>query len=834
MKFNDSLDDEAVMEWYPKYIAYRKLKKIIKNSTVAREVAERTRLSTKVPTGSPPGSPIRDRKTLSALDDKLHQNMGSPYPSTGQMSNASAASSTGTATKDKIIDDEDMDLPEVHFYRSLPDLFDADVDFFREMNKEVYKVNDFYMEQEDMMTKSVALIIAKLQDPLNEESWERAKDVKIPEEYLPKEEVERRRSGIISRVASSVKESGVGEEEEQAQAQRYLKQKEQARVELNRITKETYSNLELLKNFQHLNTLACSKILKKFDKRTGHKSREGYLRAIHEKAFICHSHTTVYMEFIQSIFCKCFTDGDAYRALHKLRMRDLRNAHFHEAAYMFGLQGGVALLLLSWIGWTLQVKDDPETQELGVIYCGLFTPFFMAILSFLNGLIFHMKRVNYTLIFAFDRRKQQHPFEYGTYVGGFMCLYLLLAYLSLTGVCDSFMKPLHQPWLVCAIVYVFLVLPDQKHKSHARRWVLKAMWENFWSPFYHVYFRNFFLGDQFMSLGGLMQVIGLMMFYTFHGTADAVVHTHNSDPYRTWYMCLFLMVPGLVRLSQCIRRFYDTPTENRSFFPHLANAGKYTSGLVTIGLACTYANVKHVHGPYSDDASGMYGLVVFSVIVYQLYAGAWDIHMDFGMSGDTCFDRTHDEHRRFTQEFYNWMAPFTLALRACSMVPLCISYAGEPYAVTNTTVMIFWGLECVRRFCWNLLRVDNEHASNCDALQAIDVKTHKLARKWAREMFYDHAVVTDSKWREEENTETHKTLKEAEEHTTMMSNMASPKAGSSSAATSPKPGSADQYSFASEAREVWHSGERGGGGCQSDEEDAKEHSGSASHGEDWV
>jgi hypothetical protein len=101
-------------------------------------------------------------------------------------------------------------------------------------------------------------------------------------------------------------------------------------------------------------------------------------------------------------------------------------------------------------------------------------------------------------------------------------------------------------------------------------------------------------------------------------------------------------------------------------------------------------------------------------------------------------------------------------------------------------------------------------------------------------MFYDHAVVTDSKWREEENTETHKTLQEAEEHTTMMSNMASPKAGSGSAATSPKPGSSEQYSFASEAREVWHSGECSGGGGSESDEDAKEHSGSASHGEDWV
>ena len=774
MKFNVSLDEEAVTEWMPLYIGYRHLKNLIRSS-----VRERT------------------KKRSVAGDVQMLR-----VQSSGSLSNRSTTD----------LEDEDADQPEVALYRQLEGgLFEGEKTFLLAVNQEVKKVNDFYCKQEEELQRSVALLIAKLRDPVAVNALGgrlTAADLSLSEEYMPNElaiktqisylsttdhphaslggsslsSIKKRISLKLHRPTQPAQHHGVGDASgsdiEGNVSREDDVDKKEANVfmfEIKLMMQECYGNVELLKNFQHLNILACSKILKKFDKKLERKVREQYMEAISYKPFVAHDHISVFMSFIEDLYCKCFTDGDRYRAVSKLRIRDLKERSFHKAAYVFGLQGGLAILMLSWIGWTLKEQTwNDEKQQLGLIYAGLGTPNFLGWLSFIDCLVFHQNRINYPTIFAFDRRKQQHPLEYGVFVGSFSMAFLTYAYVSISGAMDSAVKPMLQPWGIILFLFFVFIVPVKhigRSNSAARRWLLVTMWENLLSPFYTVRFRHFFIGDQFMSLGGFFVALALMLYYSCNGTTD--VHVHNSAPYTTWYIGFLTAIPGLVRLSQCVRRYYDMPDESRSFFPHLVNGCKYLSGLIVIVLGTVLASMDS-----NEGYDAVYGILIFDAIAYQLYAGSWDIIMDFGFSGVAPMVLSHQGHRRFSPLFYSCVAPLTLALRAASLVPLFLKHS--EWHITHTMVMVFWYLECMRRYCWNLMRIDNEHASNCEAMQAIDTRKSKWTEKWASEMFREDAIITQDMFRTQRFEEFHAAEEDEREMADLQRSLGSKRGGGDS------------------------------------------------------
>ena len=123
------------------------------------------------------------------------------------------------------------------------------------------------------------------------------------------------------------------------------------------------------------------------------------------------------------------------------------------------------------------------------------------------------------------------------------------------------------------------------------------------APYFRVRFKDFFLGDQLMSLMYYFRNLGIQ-FHLLGGNLS-------------WIGIVSSLLPGYFRLVQSFRRYYDS----KMTFPHLFNALKY-------GLSML-ATLLSVYRSTSTSLKVIFVLVQTSYSFYALY---WDFVMDFGFT----------------------------------------------------------------------------------------------------------------------------------------------------------------------------------------------------------
>jgi len=161
-------------------------------------------------------------------------------------------------------------------------------------------------------------------------------------------------------------------------------------------------------------------------------------------------------------------------------------------------------------------------------------------------------------------------------------------------------------------------------------------------------------------------------------------------------------IPPLIRITQCLRRFIDT----HKAFPHLVNAGKYSSSLLVIAFNAWYRKTS---------STPSLVLWVVSATVATAYAFTWDIKMDWGL-----FEKGNAQ---FLRSRLIYPAPFTYYYAAVSNLVMRILWI---FTITPTTIVgvqdvyartfLLGGLsliEIFRRIQWNFFRLENEHLNNC-------------------------------------------------------------------------------------------------------------------------
>lgn len=116
---------------------------------------------------------------------------------------------------------------------------------------------------------------------------------------------------------------------------------------------------------------------------------------------------------------------------------------------------------------------------------------------------------------------------------------------------------------------------------------------------------------------------------------------------KTWFIRpIVACLPAYLRFAQCLRRYRDTKEK----FPHLANAGKYTTTFFVVIFSTLYHSYEANLDPNSteDGAEGHYPFfytwIVFSFIS-SIYAYVWDIKMDWGL-----FDSNAGDNRFLREE----------------------------------------------------------------------------------------------------------------------------------------------------------------------------------------
>lgn len=98
-------------------------------------------------------------------------------------------------------------------------------------------------------------------------------------------------------------------------------------------------------------------------------------------------------------------------------------------------------------------------------------------------------------------------------------------------------------------------------------------------------------------------------------------------------------LPAWFRFAQCLRRYRDS----KEAFPHLVNAGKYS----TTFLVVIFATLRAYHqSAYANTFDNPYTILwLLSQALSSTYAYTWDIKMDWGL-----FDRNAGENKFLREE----------------------------------------------------------------------------------------------------------------------------------------------------------------------------------------
>eukprot|EP00002_Diphylleia_rotans_P010774 TRINITY_DN2133_c0_g1_i10.p1 TRINITY_DN2133_c0_g1~~TRINITY_DN2133_c0_g1_i10.p1 ORF type:complete len:347 (-),score=47.10 TRINITY_DN2133_c0_g1_i10:106-1146(-) len=153
-------------------------------------------------------------------------------------------------------------------------------------------------------------------------------------------------------------------------------------------------------------------------------------------------------------------------------------------------------------------------------------------------------------------------------------------------------------------------------------------------------------------------------------------------------------------MAQSGRRYMDT----RDAFPHLANGAKYLLGSVSM----VFAVMRSIHGDQF-----MYPWISFAIFS-SICSFIWDIVMDWGFVriSKTISFRTQFSYPH--KSIYYLAAISNAFCRLSWLAPLLMEDV-NPFILSTALVL----LEIIRRFQWNMYRVENEHQNNCMNYRAV-------------------------------------------------------------------------------------------------------------------
>ncbi|GCB62995.1 hypothetical protein scyTo_0007321 [Scyliorhinus torazame] len=485
---------------------------------------------------------------------------------------------------------------------------------------------------------------------------------------------------------------------------------------------EFYLSLILLQNYQNLNFTGFRKILKKHDKML-ETSRGADWRVAHVEVapfYTCKKITQLISE-TEALVTAELEGGDRQKAMKRLRVPPLGAAQPAPAWTIFrvGMYFGIFVVLLAALVLVAKSKEG-NIWPLVRIYRGGFLLIEFLFLLGINTYGWRQAGVNHVLIFELNPRSNlshQHLFEIAGFLG---VLWGLSLFISLYGSYNVIPMQVN-PLILYGFMFLFLINPTKTCYYKSRFWLLKLLFRVFTAPFHKVEFADFWLADQLNSLATILMDLEYMIcFYSFQlnwGLSDGLLDTpgdHICHSYSYGVRAIIQCLPAWVRFTQCLRRYRDT----KRAFPHLVNAGKYSTTFFVVTFAALYSTHKEQK---HDDAVVFLYLWIACLLVSSCYTLTWDLKMDWGLfdknAGENTFLR---EEIVYPQKSYYYCAIVEdVILRFAWTVQISITSMSTFASAGDVISTVLAPLEVFRRFVWNFFRLENEHLNNCGEFRAV-------------------------------------------------------------------------------------------------------------------
>ncbi|KAG7592887.1 SPX domain [Arabidopsis thaliana x Arabidopsis arenosa] len=647
MKFGKDFVRQMIPEWQQAYIDYACLKSILQEIQTSRKRSERPGVLKRKLSGSRNFSGLTKRysRTASSREPEIEDIM--VYATTG---------------------DDGFERYETTILEVAEAGRESELAFFKTLDLEFDKVNHFYRSKVEEMVKEAvvlnkqmdALIAFRIKVEQPSSSWSCSETVSVDINAL--DSTEQRKTlgeemGIIvegngSNGGDSTKDSvpevlsvlerirlNKTQETPLSTIKNVLKLSNQEELKFTRenlkkieerlknVFIEFYRKLRHLKNYSFLNTLAISKIMKKYDKIASRSAAKPYMEMVDKSYLTGSDEINKLMLRVESTFVEHFAGLNRSKGMNLLRPKVKKEKHriTFSTGFFVGCTVSLVVALVMFIHARNIMGADGHKLYMETMFplYSLFAFVVLHMIMYASNIYFWKRyRVNYPFIFGFKEGTElgyRHvlllSFGLGTLA---LCAVLINLDMEMDPNTNDY-KTMTEllPIFILALVVAILFCPFNIFYRSSRVFFLMVVFRCIAAPLYKVNLPDFFLADQLTSQ---VQALRSLEFYIcYYGWGD-FRHRQNtcrsSDVYSTFYF-IVAVIPYWSRFLQCVRRLIEENDSSQGY-----NALKY---LLTVVAVC-------LRTAYSLNRGNIWKIAawVFSALA-TFYGTYWDIVFDWGL-----------------------------------------------------------------------------------------------------------------------------------------------------------------------------------------------------------
>ncbi|XP_048427452.1 phosphate transporter PHO1 homolog 3-like [Pyrus x bretschneideri] len=476
---------------------------------------------------------------------------------------------------------------------------------------------------------------------------------------------------------------------------------------------EFYQKLRLLKSYGFLNTLAFSKIMKKYDKVASRDASKSYMNMVDNSYLGSSDEITKLMERVETTFIKHFSNSNRRKGMAVLRPKP--RVERHRITFAMGCFAGCTatlILALVLIIRARNIMDNPERSKYMENMFPLYSLFGFIVLHMLmyagNIYFWRRFRVNYSFIFGFKQ---------GTELGYREVLLLssglaMLALASVLANLDMEMDPKTKdykaltellPLFLLLLVIVILLCPFNIIYRSSRYFFLVCVFHCICAPLYKVTLPDFFLADQLTSQ---VQAFRSLPFYIcYYGGGDYKVRktTCRSDDVFKIVTFIVACVPYWSRLLQCIRRLVEEKDPMQGY-----NGLKYFFTIVAVSMRIAYT--------HNNDVNWKILAGIFSIVA-AIYGTYWDLVVDWGLLQRRSKNRWLRDKLLVPYKSVYFVAMVLNVMLRFAWLQTVLNF-NVSFMHTQTMISVVASLEIIRRGIWSFFRLENEHLNNVGKYRA--------------------------------------------------------------------------------------------------------------------
>ncbi|KAI4328482.1 hypothetical protein L6164_020834 [Bauhinia variegata] len=483
--------------------------------------------------------------------------------------------------------------------------------------------------------------------------------------------------------------------------------------QLRRAIVEFYQKLRLLKSYSFLNTLAFSKIMKKYDKITSRGAAKAYMRMVDNSYFGSNDEVTKLIERVEKAFIKHFANSNRSKGMGILRPSAKRERH--RITFTTGFFAGCTIALLVALILIVRIRKIDQhvgtTQYMATLFplYSLFGFIVLHILMYAANIYFWRRyRVNYSFIFGFKKGHELGYREVLLLGFGIAVLALSCVLANLDMQIDQKTKDYKEftellPLILLLSLLVVLLCPFNVVYRSDRVFFLICVFHCICAPFYKVTLPDFFLADQFTSQ---VQALRSFEFYIcYYGWGDFKHRESNckdSDVFTT-FSFIVAAIPYWSRFLQCLRRFYEEKDPMQGY-----NGLKYFITIAAVCLRTAYT---------LDGGKGWQVLAWIFSIAAAISSTYWDLVIDWGLLQRHSKNRWLRDKLIIPQKSVYFVAMVLNVLLRFAWLQTILNFKFS-FLHRQAMISLFSSLEIIRRGIWNFFRLENEHLTNVGKYRA--------------------------------------------------------------------------------------------------------------------